>query len=63
VLHLLFEVVNAVTSSTLNRYSWSIDFKFDWFFESMVERILNSSCRLKMVIDFEFYSSGYTSYP
>jgi hypothetical protein len=34
-----------------------------WFFESVVGRILDSGCRLKMVVGFEFYSSGCTSYP
>jgi hypothetical protein len=34
----------------------------DWFFESVVGWILNSGCRLKMMVDFEFYSLGCTSY-
>jgi hypothetical protein len=34
-----------------------------WFFESVVERILNSGCQLKIVVGFKFYSSGCTSYP
>jgi hypothetical protein len=33
------------------------------FFESVVRRLLNSGCRLKTVVGFEFYSSGCTSYP
>jgi hypothetical protein len=33
-----------------------------WFFESVVGRILDSSCRLKTVVGFEFYLSGCTSY-
>jgi hypothetical protein len=34
-----------------------------WFFESVVRRILDSSCRLKAVVGFKFYSLGCTSYP
>jgi hypothetical protein len=33
-----------------------------WFFESVVGRILDSGCRLKTVVGFEFYLSGCTSY-
>jgi hypothetical protein len=34
----------------------------DWFFESVVGQILDSGCWLKMVVGFEFYLSGCTSY-
>jgi hypothetical protein len=34
-----------------------------WLFESVVGGILDSGCRLKTVVDFEFYSSDCTSYP
>jgi hypothetical protein len=34
-----------------------------WFFESVVGLILDLGCQLKMVVDFEFYSAGCTSYP
>jgi hypothetical protein len=34
-----------------------------WFFESVVGQILDSGCRLKMVVGFKFYLSGCTSYP
>jgi hypothetical protein len=34
-----------------------------WFFESVVGRIIDSGCRLKKVVGFEFYSSSCTSYP
>jgi len=33
-----------------------------WFFESVVGRILDSGCRLKTVVGFEFYLPGCTSY-
>jgi hypothetical protein len=33
-----------------------------WFLETVVAQILNLGCRLKMVVGFEFYSSGCTSY-
>jgi hypothetical protein len=33
-----------------------------WFFESVVGRILDSGCRFKMVVGFEFYLPGCTSY-
>jgi hypothetical protein len=33
-----------------------------WFFESVVGRILDSGCRLKTVVGFEFYLSGCTIY-
>jgi hypothetical protein len=34
----------------------------DWFFESVVGRILDSGCWLNMVVGFEFYSPCCTSY-
>jgi hypothetical protein len=33
-----------------------------WFFESVVGWVLDLGCQLKMVVVFEFYSPGWTSY-
>jgi hypothetical protein len=41
----------------------SIDCKLCcWFLESVVGRVLDSGCRLKTVVGFEFYLPGCTSY-
>jgi len=41
---------------------WLIVGCVGWFFESVVGRILDSGCRLKTVVGFEFYLPGCTSY-
>jgi hypothetical protein len=49
-------------SYSLRGLPWLIVCYVGWFFESVVGWILDSSCRLKTVVGFEFYLSGCTSY-
>ena len=62
-------IAEAATSSAPNwcSYSlhgsrWLIVGYVGWFFENVVGRILDSCCRLKKVVGFEFYLLGGSSY-